>query len=63
MSQDAEKKPAQPANNVPEDIPDMKGQLDASAELRRTMMKRLAISSFMAPAVLITLLKQPAAAS
>jgi hypothetical protein len=63
MSQDAEKKPAQPTNNVPEDFADTKGQLDASAELRRTMMKRLAISSFMAPAVLITLLKQPAAAS
>jgi hypothetical protein len=63
MSQDAEKKQAQPTNNVPEDIADTKGQLDASAELRRTMMKRLAISSFMAPAVLVTLLKQPAAAS
>jgi hypothetical protein len=48
---------------VAKDIPDTQGQLDASAELRRTMMKRLAISSFIAPAVLVTLLKQPAAAS
>ena len=39
------------------------GQSDDALQLRRTLMKRLAVSGFLAPAVLVTLLKKPAAAS
>jgi hypothetical protein len=38
-------------------------QSDDALQLRRTLMKRLAVSGFLAPAVLVTLLKKPAAAS
>ena len=38
-------------------------QSEDALQLRRTLMKRLAVSGFLAPAVLVTLLKKPAAAS
>ncbi len=38
-------------------------QQEAASEVRRTLMKRLAISGFLAPVVLTTLLKKSASAS
>jgi hypothetical protein len=38
-------------------------QQDAASEVRRTLMKRLAISGFLAPVALTTLLKKSASAS
>lgn len=43
------------------DIP--ANQQDAASEVRRTLMKRLAVSGFLAPVVLTTLLKKSASAS
>jgi hypothetical protein len=60
---DETEKNAKPADETAKEAPATRDRLEASAELRRTMMKRLAVSGFLAPAVLVTLLKQPAAAS
>lgn len=63
MARDEAEKSALPTSEAAKKAPDPQDHLDASAELRRSMMKRLAVSGFLAPAVLVTLLKKPAAAS
>jgi hypothetical protein len=63
MTQRRFDKSDKPSDEASKDILDPKDHVDASAELRRTLIKRLALSGFIAPAVLVTLLKKPAAAS
>ena len=63
MMRDETEKTGKPTDETAKEGRDTRDRLEASAELRRTMMKRLAVSGFLAPAVLVTLLKQPAAAS
>jgi len=63
MMRDETEKTGKPTDEMAKEGRDTRDRLEASAELRRTMMKRLAVSGFLAPAVLVTLLKQPATAS